>query len=100
MGWIPKSRKHLVYTTIPENLLGEETYVEREDALEKQKDDGFIRDPLLPEITVPITNVTAYIRKGEQEDTNNGRINFKDSYLYKWINLKELSRVFRAFNES
>ena len=66
----------------------------------KQNDDGFTRDPLLPENTVPITNVTAYIRRGEQEDENNGRINFKESYLYKWINLKELSRVFRAFNES
>lgn len=66
----------------------------------KQNEDGFIRDPLLPENTVPITNVTAYVRKGEQEDANNGRINFRDTYLYKWINLKELSRVFRVFNES
>lgn len=99
LGWIPRSRKQLVYTTIPENLIGEETYADREEALAKQAADGLVRDPLTPEFSVPITNVTAYVRKSEAEDPWNGRSNFKDSNLYKWINLKELTRVFRVFNE-
>jgi len=69
------------------------------EALEKQKEDGLIRDPLTPEITVPISNITAYIRTGEQEDKTNGRINWAENFLYKWIDLKLLNRVFRVFNE-
>ncbi len=57
------------------------------------------RDPLTPELTVPITNVTAYVRKGEAEDKLNGRINWRDNYLYKFIDLTLLTRVFRVFNE-
>jgi hypothetical protein len=99
LGWIPRSRKHLVYTTVPENVIGEETYQDREEALRKQDADGLIRDPLQPELSVPVTNVTAYVRRGEQEDRLNGRINWADNLLYKWINLQELTRVFRVFNE-
>jgi hypothetical protein len=99
LGWIPRSRKHLVYTTVPENVVGEETYEDRIEALRKQEQDGLIRDPLKPDITVPITNVTAYVRKGETADPWNGRTNWADHYLYKWINLQELTRVFRVFNE-
>jgi hypothetical protein len=99
LGWIPRSRKHLVYTTVPENSIGEETYPDREEALKKQANDGLLRDPLQPELTVPITNITAYVRKAEGEDVLNGRTNFRDNYLYKWINLQELTRVFRVFNE-
>ena len=58
-----------------------------------------MRDPLQPEISVPVINVTAYIRKGESEDRWNGKTNWADVFLYKWINLKELTRVFRIFNE-
>jgi hypothetical protein len=99
LGWIPRSRKHLVYTTVPENVIGEETYQDREEALRKQAEDGLIRDPLQPELSVPVTNVTAFVRRGESADPWNGRSNFADNYLYKWINLQELTRVFRVFNE-
>ena len=58
-----------------------------------------MRDPLLPELTVPISNVTAFVRKGEAEDGLNGRINWKESALYKFIDLKLLTRVFRVHNE-
>lgn len=99
LGWIPRSRKHLVYTTIPENVIGEETYEDRQEALSKQEEDGLIRDPLQPDISVPVTNVTAYVRRGESADPWNGRSNWAENYLYKWINLNELTRVFRVFNE-
>lgn len=99
LGWIPRTRKHLVYTTVPENLIGEETYEDRAEALRKQQADGLIRDPLEPDISVPITNVTAYVRRSEAEDTWNGRTNWAENMLYKWINLRELTRVFRVFNE-
>lgn len=60
--------------------------------------DGLARDPLVPDISVPVTNVTAYVRRGEGEDRFNGRVNFKENYLYKWIDLTLLSRAFRVFN--
>ena len=65
MGWIPKSRKHLIFITVPEDILGEQVLVEREEALAKQNEDGLIRDELLPELTVPVSNITAYVRRGE-----------------------------------
>jgi hypothetical protein len=52
----------------------------------------------MADITVPITNITAYVRRGEVEDRFNGRINFKENYLYKYIDLNLLTRVFRVFN--
>jgi hypothetical protein len=58
-----------------------------------------VRDPLAAVSTVPITNITAYVRKGEAQDLGNGRINWRDNYLYKWIDLTLLTRVFRVFNE-
>ena len=36
LGWIPRSRKHLVFTTVPDNPVGEESYLNREEALAKQ----------------------------------------------------------------
>jgi hypothetical protein len=99
LGWIPKSRKHLVYDTIDNDAFGEELFTERDEALEKQKKDGLVRDPLTPQLTVPVTNVTAYVRRGEAEDKFNGRINWKENYLYKWVDLTLLSRAFRVFNE-
>ena len=33
LGWIPRSRKQLVYTTVANYLLGEETYESRQAAL-------------------------------------------------------------------
>lgn len=35
LGWIPKSRKHLVYDSIETDAYGEETYTKREEALAK-----------------------------------------------------------------
>lgn len=67
--------------------------------MEKQSRDGLVRDPLTPNIVVPVTNVTAYIRKGEEEDFRNGRANWHEQYLYKFIDLNLLSRVFRISNE-
>lgn len=58
-----------------------------------------IRDPLNLQLARPISNVTAYVRKGEHEDKQNGRINWVQNYLYKWIDLKILTRGFRVFNE-
>ena len=78
--------------------MGEQVYKDRQEALEKQREDGLPRDPIMADITVPITNITAYVRRGEVEDKFNGRINFKESYLYKWIDLNLLTRVFRIFN--
>jgi hypothetical protein len=43
--------------------------------------------------------VTAFVRRGEAEDKLNGRINWRDNYLYKFIDLTLLTRVFRVFNE-
>lgn len=99
LGWIPKSRKHLVFDTFSDDFMGEEIYKDRQEALEKQKQDGIFRDPLIPDISVPITNVTAYVRRGEAEDKFNGRVNYKEDYLYKWIDLGLLTRAFRVFNE-
>lgn len=99
LGWIPRSRKHLVYDSVETDAYGEETYSKREEALAKQKQDGLIRDPLCPDTTVPVTNLTAYIRRGEAQDVVNGRVNWKDHSLYKWIDLTLLTRVFRVFNE-
>ena len=100
MGWIPKSRKHLAYSTVPNSVLGEEVYESREEALEKEEIDGIIRDPLEYNSARPVVNITAFIRRSEEEDANHGRTNFKKQKLYKWINLRELSRVFRiTFNE-
>jgi hypothetical protein len=100
LGWIPRSRKHLVFSTITGEAFGEETYEDRAEALAKQDEDGLTRDPLNPEFTVPVTNITAYVRKGESEDRLNGRVNHKESLLYKWIDLGLLTRVFRVFNEA
>ena len=47
----------------------------------------------------PITNVTAYIRQGEQESKDNGRINWAKNNLYKWIDLTLLTRAFKVPNE-
>lgn len=58
-----------------------------------------MRDPLSPGYNVPITNLTAYVRHAEFEDRPNGRINWKENYLYKWIDLTLLTRAFRVFNE-
>lgn len=58
-----------------------------------------MRDPLMPELTVPISNVTAFVRKGEAEDRFSGRVNWKNQSLYKFIDLKLLTRVFRVNNE-
>ena len=58
-----------------------------------------MRDPLSPGYNVPITNLTVYVRRAECEDRVNGRINWKENYLYKWIDLNLLTRVFRVFNE-
>ena len=99
LGWIPKSRKYLVYDTIDIDAFGEEVYTDRQEALQKQEEDGIVRDPLVPELTSAITNVTAYVRKGEHEDRFSGRVNWKENYLYKWIDLKLLTKVFRVFNE-
>jgi hypothetical protein len=99
LGWIPRSRKHYVFDTIPDDVLGEETYANRSEAVAKQSQDGLIRDPLTPSISVPVTNVTAYVRLAEAEDRANGRINWKTNFLYKWIDLNLLTRVFRIFNE-
>jgi len=99
LGWIPRSRKYLVYESFSSDFIGEEIYKERQEALAKQREDGLPRDPLLSETTVPITNISAYVRRGEVEDKFNGRVNFKESYLYKWIDLNLLTRVFRVFNE-
>jgi hypothetical protein len=65
LGWIPRSRKHLVYDSVDTDAYGEETYTTREEALAKQNQDGLVRDPLTPNTTVPVTNLTAYIRRGE-----------------------------------
>jgi hypothetical protein len=64
LGWIPKSRKHLVFDTFADDFIGEEIYADRQEAVEKQNKDGIFRDPLIPDISVPITNVTAYVRRG------------------------------------
>lgn len=77
LGWIPRSRKHQVYTTVDIDAYGEEPYPDRNEALEKQANDGLTRDPLMPSMTVPVTNLTCYIRKGEKEDRINGRINWQ-----------------------
>ena len=98
LGWIPRSRKYLVYDSFSSDFMGEQVYKDRQEALEKQREDGLPRDPIMADITVPITNITAYVRRGEVEDRFNGRINFKESYLYKWIDLNLLTRVFRIFN--
>lgn len=100
LGWIPRSRKHQVYTTVGIDAYGEEPYPDRNEALKKQAADGLRRDPLMPDMTVPVTNLTCYIRKGEIEDRINGRVNWKDNYLYKFIDLKLLSRVFRIQNQA
>jgi hypothetical protein len=50
-------------------------------------------------LSLPITNVTAYIRQGEQESKVNGRINWAKNNLYKWIDLPLLTRAFRVPNE-
>lgn len=101
LGWIPKSHKHFVFSTIPGDAAGEEVaYENREEALKKQKEDGLVRDPLTPEHTVPITNVSAYVRKAESQDKWNGRTNYPKLQLFKWIDLYNLTRVFRIFNEA
>lgn len=51
-------------------------------------------------MTVPVTNLTCYIRKGEHEDRINGRINWTRNYLFKFIDLKLLTRVFRVANQA
>lgn len=99
LGWIPRSRKHLAFETIGNSAFGEETYETRQEAVEKQNKDGLVRDPLTPNIVVPVTNVTAYIRKGEEQDFRNGRMNWHEQYLYKFIDLSLLTRVFRITNE-
>ena len=88
MGWIPKSRKHLVYSTIPQNVIGEETYEDRIEALAKTEEDGIIRDPLQVNASKPVVNVTAFVRRGEPEDECHGITNFKQQRLFKWINLR------------
>jgi hypothetical protein len=98
LGWIPRSRKYLVYNSFSSDFLGEQIYNNRQEALAKQREDGLPRDPLVPETTVPITNISAYVRRGEVEDKINGRVNFKKNYLYKYIDLNVLTRVFRVFN--
>jgi len=45
-------------------------------------------------------SVTAYVRKAEKEDRLNGRINYKRENLYKWIDLYDLTRSFRVFNQA
>lgn len=99
LGWIPRSRKYLIYETFSSDFIGEEVCKDRQEALFKQTEDGLHRDQLLGESTVPITNISAYVRRGEVEDKFNGRVNFKENYLYKWIDLTLLTRVFRVFNE-
>jgi len=37
MGWIPQSRKSMVYSILPNDILGQEEYGSREEALAKQK---------------------------------------------------------------
>ena len=64
MGWIPRSRKHLVYENFPSDFIPEELCADRQEAMEKQRKDGIIRDPLIPDILAPVTNVTAYVRRG------------------------------------
>jgi len=99
LGWLPRSRKNEVYSSIGTSTFGEEVYTDRIEALEKEKKDGLIRDPIKPEMTRPITNVTAYVRRGEHEDRLNGRTNWKKHNLYKWVDLEFLTRVFRVHNE-
>lgn len=65
LGWIPRSRKYLVYDTISNDGFGQEIYTDRNEAVKKQSEDGLVRDSLAGVTTVPITNVTAYVRKGE-----------------------------------
>jgi hypothetical protein len=48
----------------------------------------------------PIINITAYVRKAEKEDKLNGRTNYLNERLYKWINLYGLTRNFRVFNQA
>ena len=100
LGWIPRSRKHLVYDSIGTGAFGQEVYTDRIEALEQQEQDGLIRDPLKPELSVPITNLTAYVRNKEKEDRFNGRVNWKSENLYKWIDLNLFTRLFRMFNEA
>lgn len=78
LGWIPRSRKHLVYNSIDNDSFGEEIYTERDEAIEKQTEDGIPRDPLTPQLTVSVANITAFVRNGESEDRLNGRINWKE----------------------
>jgi hypothetical protein len=60
--------------------------------------DGIIRDPLKSDLLYPVYNVDAYVRTGEQPNTS-GYINWKYQFLYKYIDLNLLTRVFRIFNE-
>lgn len=47
MGWIPKSSKHLIKTTAAPDSIGENDYSEdRITAIELQKVDNLVRDPL------------------------------------------------------
>ena len=64
LGWIPRSRKDLVYSTIGYDAFGEETYGDFDEALQKQNKDGLIRDLSNPSYTAPVTNMTVYIRRG------------------------------------
>jgi hypothetical protein len=101
LGWIPKTHKHLAFNAVPADVAGEEvTYEDRDEAVRKQKEDGLKRDPLNPGQTVRITNVTAYVRKAESEDRWNGRVNYPDLHLFKWMDLYNLTRLFRVFNEA
>lgn len=102
MGWIPKHSKHLVKTLTAADALGENQYTDenRIEALEKQSYDNLYRDPRNLENVLTITTLEAYVRKGEERDILNGLNNWKESKLYKFIDLPWLSRLFRIANES
>lgn len=99
LGWIPKTHKQNIFNILDNEAFNQEVYTDRTEALQKEAQDGIVRDPLNETYSVPVTNITAYVRKGEKEDKGNGRINWKNNYLYKWIDLTLLTRTFRVFNE-
>jgi hypothetical protein len=98
MGWIPKKNKHLVKTTCTYDVIGENEYTDRAEAVEKQKVDNLTRDPVLINFIWPITTVDAIIRRGEHKDPANGLNNWAEQHLYKFIDLTKLSTLFRISN--
>lgn len=69
LGWIPKTSKHMIKTTTASDIIGENDYSEDPIAARKLnliKGDNLGRAPFFEDLYMPISTITAYVRKGEQ----------------------------------